>query len=78
MVDVYKEEKGHKCGTVELEPFEFVDDIADSNRNKYDAQISDKVIIGVQELKKLKFSFEKCKVLNPVRVHYLLRIRHLT
>ena len=59
MVDVYKEGKGHECGTVELESFEFVDDIADSNRNKYDAQVSDKVIIGVQELKKLKFSFEK-------------------
>ena len=54
--DVCKEGKGYQYGTVELKPLEFVDDIADPNRNKYDAQISDKVIIGIQELKKLKFS----------------------
>ena len=62
--DVCKEGKGYQNGTVELKPLEFVDDIADPNKNKYDAQISNKVITGVQELKKLKFSSEKCKVLK--------------
>ena len=58
--DVCKEGNGYQYGTVELKPFESVDDIADSNRNKYDAHISNKVIIDVQELKKLKFSSDKC------------------
>ena len=49
---------------MELKPLEFVDDIANPNRNKYDAQISNKVITGIQELKKLKFSSKKCKVLK--------------
>ena len=49
--DVYKERKGYQYGNVELKPLEFVDDIADHNRNKYDAQISNKVITGIQELK---------------------------
>ena len=62
--DVCKEGKGYQYGSVELKPFEFVDDIAEPNRNKCDAQISNKVITGIQELKKLKFSFEKCKVLK--------------
>ena len=64
--DVCKERKGYQYGTVELTPleFNFADDIADPNRNKYDAQIGNKVIIGIQELKKLKFSFEKHKVLK--------------
>ena len=56
--------KGYQYGTVELKPFAFVDDIADLNRNKYDGQISNKVITGIQELKKLKFSSEKCEVLQ--------------
>ena len=62
--EVCKEGKGYQYGIVELKPFEFVDDIADPNRNKYDAQISNKVITGIQELKQLKFSSEKCKVLK--------------
>ena len=62
--DVCKEGKGYQYGSVELKPLEFVDDIADPNRNKYDGQISNKVITGIQELKKLKFSSEKCKVLK--------------
>ena len=53
--DVCKEGKGYQYGTVELKPLEFVDDIAGPNRNKYDVQISNKVIIGIQELKKLNF-----------------------
>ena len=61
---VCKEGKGYQHGSVELKPLEFVDDIADPNRNKYDAQISDKVITGIQELTKLKFSSEKSKVLK--------------
>ena len=64
--DVCKEGKGYQYGSVELKPFEFVDDIADPSRNKYDAQISNKVITGIQELKKLKFSSEKCKVLKII------------
>ena len=36
----------------------------ETNMIQYDAQISNKVIIGVQELKKLKFSSEICKVLK--------------
>ena len=52
--DVCKEGKGYQYGSVELKPFEFVDDIADPNRNKYDAQISNKVITGIQELKKVE------------------------
>ena len=62
--DVCKEGKGYQYGSVELKPFEFVDDIADPNRNKYDAQISNKVITCIQELKKLKFSSEKCKIMK--------------
>ena len=62
--DVRKEGKGYQYGTEGLKPLEFVDDIADTNGNKYDAQISNKVIIGIQELKKLKFSSEKCKTLK--------------
>ena len=62
--DVCKEGKEYQYEIVELKPLEFVDDIADPNRNKYDAQISNKVIIGIHELKKLKFSSEKCKVLK--------------
>ena len=57
--DIRKEGKGYHYGTVEFKPLEFVDDIADLNRNKHDAQISNKVIIGIQELKKLKFSSDK-------------------
>ena len=56
--DICKEGKGYQYGTVELRPLEFKDDIADPNRNKCDAQISNKIIIGIQELKKLKFSSE--------------------
>ena len=59
--DVCKEGKGYQYGSVELKPFEFVDDIADPNRNKYDAQISNEVITGIQELKKLKFSSENAR-----------------
>ena len=62
--DVCKEGKGYQYGSIELKPFEFVDDIADPNRSKYDAQISSKVITRIQEFKKLKFSSEKCKVLK--------------
>ena len=62
--DVCKEGKGYQYGSVELKPLKFVDDIADPNRNKYYAQISNNVITGIQELKKLKFSSEKCKVLK--------------
>ena len=62
--DVCKEGKGYQYLSVELKPFEFLDDIADPNRNKYDAQISNNVITGIQELKTLKFSSEKCKVLK--------------
>ena len=32
--DVRKERKGYQYGTAEMKPFEFVDDIADPNRNK--------------------------------------------
>ena len=53
--DTCKEVKWYQYGTVKLIPLEFVDHIADPKRNKYDAQISNKVIIGSQELKKLKF-----------------------
>ena len=62
--DVCKEGKGYQYGTVELKPLEFVDDIADLNRNKYGVQVSNKVMIGIQELKKLKFFSEKYKVLK--------------
>ena len=48
---------GYQYGTVELKPLEFAADFADPNRNKYGAQISNKVIIFIQELKKLKFVF---------------------
>ena len=37
--DVCKEGEGYQYGTVELKPHEFVDDIADPSRNKYDGQI---------------------------------------
>ena len=49
--DVCKEGEGYQYGSVELKPLEVVDDIAYPNRNKYDAQISNKVITGIQELK---------------------------
>ena len=52
--DACKEGKWYQYGTVKRKPLEFVDHIADPNRNKYDAQISNKVIISIQELKKLK------------------------
>ena len=61
---VCEEGKGYQYGNVELKPLEFVDDIADPNKNIYDAQISNKVITGIQELKKWKFSSEQCKVLK--------------
>ena len=62
--DACKVGKGYQYGTVELKSLEFLDNIADPNRNKYYAQISNKVITGIQELKKLEFSSEKCKVLT--------------
>ena len=43
---------------------EFVDDLADSNRDKQSAQASNAVLQAIQHKKQLTFSAEKCELLK--------------
>ena len=51
-------------GTVAIKALEFVDDIADLNSGSENAANSNKIIVGIQERKRLTFAAEKCRILK--------------
>ena len=51
-------------GTVAIKALEFVDDIADLNSGSENAANSNKIIVGIQEQKRLTFAAEKCRILK--------------
>ena len=58
------EGQGYIMVTVETKALEFVDDTADLNSGSEDAANSNKVIVGIQERKRLTFDAERCKILK--------------
>ena len=58
------EGQGYVMGTVAIKALEFVDDIADLNSGLDNAANSNKIIVGIQERKCLKFADEKCRILK--------------
>ena len=55
---------GYNFGSVQLKSVEFVDDLADPNRDKPSAQESNAVLQAIQHEKRLTFSAEKCELLK--------------
>ena len=51
-------------GTVAIKALEFVDDIADLNSGSENAANSNKIIVSIQERKRLTFAAEKCGILK--------------
>ena len=51
-------------GTVAIKALEFVDDIADLNSGSENAANSNKIIVGIQECRRLTFAAEKCRILK--------------
>ena len=51
-------------GTVAIKALEFVDDIADLNSGSENAANSNKIIVSIQERKRLTFAAEKCRILK--------------
>ena len=51
-------------GTVAIKALEFVDDIADLNSGSENAANSNKIIVGIQERKRLTFAAEKRRILK--------------
>ena len=58
------EGQGYVMGTVVIKALEFVDDIADLNSGSENAANSNKIIVGIQERKRLTFAAEKCRILK--------------
>ena len=56
--------QNHKYGEVKISPLEFVEDIADINDGIAPAVSSNSRICHSQDLKRLKFAQEKCKLLK--------------
>ena len=52
------ESQGYIMGTVEIKALEFVDDFADLNGGSKNAANSNKIIVGIQERKRLTFAVE--------------------
>ena len=55
---------GYNFGTVQIKSMEFVDDLADPNRDKQSALASNAVLKAFQHEKRLTFSTEKCELLK--------------
>ena len=55
---------GYNFGSVQLKPLEFVDDIADSSREKASAIASNSVLGAIQHENRISFSAEKCELLK--------------
>ena len=58
------EGQGYVMGTVAIKALEFVEDIADLNSGSENAANSNKIIVGIQERKRLTFAAEKCRILK--------------
>ena len=56
--------QGYIMGTVEIKALEFVDDFTDLNSGSENAANSNKIIVGIQERKRLTFAAEKCRILK--------------
>ena len=55
---------GYNFGSVQIKSMEFVDDLADPNKDKQSAQASNAVLQAIQHEKRLTFSAEKCELLK--------------
>ena len=55
---------GYNFGSVQIKSMEFVDDLADPNRDKQSAVASNAVLQAIQHQKWLTFSAEKCELLK--------------
>ena len=55
---------GYNFGSVQIKSMEFVDDLADTNRDKQSALASNAVLQAIQHEKRLTFSAEKCELLK--------------
>ena len=55
---------GYNFGSVQIKSMEFVDDLADPNRDKQSAPASNAVLQAIQHEKRLTFSAEKCELLK--------------
>ena len=55
---------GYNFGSVQIKSMEFVDDLADPNRDKQSAQASNAVLQAIQHEKRLTLSAEKCELLK--------------
>ena len=55
---------GFNFGSVQIKSMEFVDDLADPNRDKQSALASNAVLQAIQHEKRLAFSAEKCELLK--------------
>ena len=55
---------GYNFGSVQIKSMEFVDDLADPNRDKQSALASNTVLQAIQHEKRLAFSAEKCELLK--------------
>ena len=53
---------GYNFGSVQINSMEFVDDLADPNRDKQSALASNAVLEAIQHEKQLTFSAEKCEL----------------
>ena len=54
----------YQCVIIEIKALEFVDDIADVDSGSPQALCSDKIVTDFMEIKRLKFSIDKCKPLK--------------
>ena len=55
---------GYNFGSVQIKSLEFVDDLADPNRDKQSALANNAVLQAIQHKKRLTFSAEKCELLK--------------
>ena len=55
---------GYNFGSVQIKSMEFLDDLADPNRDKQSALASNAVLQAIQHEKRLTFSAEKCESLK--------------
>ena len=60
----YSTNSGIYIGSVKINPFTFVDDIADPNRSKVDSIRGNENAMFFEKVKRLTFSVDKCKSLN--------------
>ena len=55
---------GYNCGSFQIKPMEFVDDIADPSKEKGSAIASNSVLVAIQHEKRISFPAEKCELLK--------------